>query len=308
MKQKTLNLALGALALGMIALVAINRKEEAAKTEFVLKHGEPITALEPSSIERIAIRHPDAPEIRLEKKDNQWQLIAPVQAPADLVQVSNIIALATAERQGTVDIAKVKRPNLGLEPPRYTVTLNDTPFAVGEVEPLRFTRYVEIGVGTPEDRIVLIKDNGTTATDADYTGLLSKLLLPAKADIARIEVAGLRIERRGDTWTAQPASAEATPESLAAFVDGWRQIRAVSTERPTVEGVRRAKSPEFATVSLADGRAYKYEIGRRDNDIVFDRDELKVRYALLTADGERLLHLPKPKPPEATEPASGTPK
>ncbi|MDB5987113.1 MAG: hypothetical protein JWR16_2166, partial [Nevskia sp.] len=63
MKQKQLNLALGVVALGMLGGVLLTQKKATPKTA-------PLTPLSVDAISKIAIKHPDKPEIDLEKKNS----------------------------------------------------------------------------------------------------------------------------------------------------------------------------------------------------------------------------------------------
>ena len=76
MKQKQLNLVLGALALGLLAAVYFSQEKPKPK-------GPPLTALTAEAINKITHRHPKTPDNVLEKNDGQWSLTAPVQVAAD---------------------------------------------------------------------------------------------------------------------------------------------------------------------------------------------------------------------------------
>ncbi len=309
MKQKTLNLVLAVAATGLVSLAVFQRRSEEAAATAAVKKGEPLTPLRSADVDHIAIRHPGAAEILLEKKEGRWRMVAPVQAAADTVEVGKVLALATAKTQGKLEIAKIRRPDLGLEPPAYSVSLNDTSIAIGGVEALKYARYVEVDAGAPDDRIAMIDDVSESATDADYSDLLAKTLLPQNADIVRIEVPGLGVSRTGNGgWTAQPATTDATSDALQTFVDLWREARSVSNE--ALPAGKDAARPETATVRLADGSAYTFLILGRGKQVQLARADLKLRYVMPETDAERLLklpHLKPPKPAKSETPTAGGP-
>src|SRR5579885_2439965 len=173
MKRHRLNLILVVVALGLVAGVALMQKRDEAKAK-----REPLTTLKTGEVNKITLKHPNTPDIVLEKKDGQWALTAPVAVAADSVEVSNITALAAAETHASIDPAQVRRADLGLDPPAYTVTLNDQTLGFGGVEPLKYHRYVQHMEPGGGGKIELIDDIGGQALDADYSDLVAKTLLP----------------------------------------------------------------------------------------------------------------------------------
>ena len=75
MKRARLNLGLLAVAIGLGVAVYVAQQNKPA--------GPPLTAFKPDAVTHIAIEHPGAPAIRLEKQNGRWQLVAPVIAEAD---------------------------------------------------------------------------------------------------------------------------------------------------------------------------------------------------------------------------------
>ena len=91
MKRARLNLVLLAAALGLGLAVYFAQKPEPP--------GPPLTPYQPDAVTRIALEHPGAPAIRLEKQDGKWQLTAPVSAEADPFEVNALIGLADRATQ-----------------------------------------------------------------------------------------------------------------------------------------------------------------------------------------------------------------
>ncbi|GAC1629328.1 MAG: hypothetical protein NVS9B10_20370 [Nevskia sp.] len=292
MKRKTLNLLLGAVALALVSVSVFQERRDEAKLAEPPKKGEPLSAIAPASVDHVVLHHAEAPDIVLERKAGRWNLGAPVQAPADAVEVGKLLAIASAETVSRLDAATVKRADFGLEPPQFTLSLGDTVFAFGEIERLRYLRYVEVDSGKPGDRLALIADPDHGAFDSDYTDLLSKALLPPEAEIVRIELPGLKVERGKDAqWRAQPAAAEATQEDFNAFVEAWKQAISVRNETPPPGESKQL----VATLSFADGSTRAFRIVSREPQLILDDASLKVRYRFAADVSRQLLVLPKPK-------------
>lgn len=291
MNRNVLNLALLVLVAALGAAVWFTQKKE--------QKGPPLTALAADAVDHIRVEHPGQPGIGLEKKDGQWLLTAPVQAPADPFEVATLVNLATQETRRTLALAELKPAELKLEPPQFTITLNDQRLDFGDVEPLDYRRYVRHG-----DTVALIDDPPEPAVDADYSNLVAKELLPARAEIDRIEVPGLSVARGADgkTWTAIPAANAASGDALAGFVSAWQSARSMWNAAMPADGGQ----GEPITVTLK-GAVIRLVLVSREPQLVIDRPDLKIRYTLSKADTDKLLALASPAPDKPAAADAGAP-
>jgi hypothetical protein len=302
MKRKHLNLLLGVVALALLATVFLTRKKPEPE-------GAPLTALTREAVTRIVLAHPGIPDIVLEKAASQWSLTAPVKVEADAFEIGTLLSFANTETRSTLDSADLNRGELGLDPPKYSLKLDDTLLLFGEVEPLKYTRYVEVK-DAAGDRVVTIDDIAGTATDADYTDLVSKALLPDGAQIASIEVPGLSVMKaaEGPGWTSIPADAAKNSDAIQKFVDAWREARSLYNQKPPAdEKEKPAAVPAVATVKLADGTALSFKIIAQAPQLVLERVDLGVRYTLAAPEAAALLGIAADKKPEPASPAAPAP-
>ena len=299
MKQGHLNLLLLAVAAGLFWLLVLDENKEEAKIAKAIERQPPLTALDANAVRKIRLKNPGSADIVLEKTGSGWQLREPVAIAADLVQVGNLTALATLETRGAIDTNAARRADLGLDPARSTVVLDDTVLGIGEIEPLKRSRYIELDPGTPGNRISLVDDFAPEAFDGEFTDLVNKALLPFDAEIARIDVPGLSLVRdaAGSGWVATPSSAEATPDAIRQLVDAWRDVRALATVPPLTESA--ANSKPDVTVSLSDGQRIAYRIVDRASSRFLQRLDVPVSYQLAPVEAERLLKLSTPAALEA---------
>ena len=225
MKQMRLNLILLVVIVALAGAVYFGQKKEAPK-------GQPLTALKEDAITKLVLHHPNAADIVLEKQGQDWMLTAPVQAVADPFELRSLLGVAVAESRSGIDPKDVKLADLGLDPPGFSLTLNDVKVDFGGVEPLNYKRYVETG-----GHIALIDDPPASALDADYSDLVSKELLPHGAKITAIAVPGLKLARStdGHGWNADPADAKAgdadkaaAERQVVAEIELWQQKQALN--------------------------------------------------------------------------------
>lgn len=291
MKRSHLNLVLLVVAGGLGATLWFGQKKE--------EKGPPLTPLEQGAITRIAVEHPGQPVIRLEKKGETWFLTEPVQSPTDKYEVGGILSLADLELKTKLD-AGVDRKELELDPPKYSVTLDDTRIEIGGTEPIKYRRYVSSG-----GVIGLVDDPPSAALDADYSDLVSKSLVPEGATLRRIELPGLTLEKSADGAWSSPQQGEAKPAQVAQLAESWRNAKAMwNAAEPPGEPVGDA-----VRLTLDDGRTIDLVVVTRDPQLVLSSKALGVRYTLSKALVDELFKIPSPPAPaseddEATPPAS----
>ena len=280
MKRAQLNLALLALAAGLgIAIYFAQQKEPA---------GPPLTPFKPDAVTRVVLEHPNAPAVRLEKQDGHWKLVEPVKAAADEFEITALIGLADRVTQLKVEGGVPK--DLGLDPPAYTVTLDDRAIAFGGVEPLEYRRYVKTADGT-----FLIEDPPGEALNAEYADLVSKDLLPKDAEIERIEMPKLALTRAADgNWSVKPADPKATADAMQKLADAWKGARSMWNEMAS--GARPAGGT--VKVALKGGATREFVIAARDPQLKLYRADLGVTFVMSRTLVDELLKLPETAPPE----------
>lgn len=273
-----LNLGLLAVALGLgVAVFVANRKEPP---------GPPLTPYKADAIDRIALEHPGAPAIRLEKKDGHWRLVEPVQAEVDEFEVNALVGLADRETKLKVEGGAPKE--LGLDPPAYTLTLNDRAIAFGGVEPLEYRRYVQTPDGT-----FLIEDPPGAAFDKEYADLVSKDVLPKGVAIERLELPRLALAKGGSGWSLTPADPKATTDQMQKLADAWQGARSMWNEMATDRKI----SGDRVKITLQGGATRELLVAAREPQLKLHRPDLGVTLVLSKALADELLRLPDPPPP-----------
>lgn len=297
MTTARLNLVLLAVAVGLFALLAVDERQEQAALAKAIEAQPPLTPLDADAIRRIRLANPGSPDIVLEKTGSGWQLREPVALAADLVKVGDLTALATRETRGAIDTTVARRADLGLDPPRSTITLDDLPLALGEIEPLKRARYIERNPGLANAEVRLVDEFALEPFDGEYTDLVNKALLPHDAEIVALSAPGLELVRdaASGVWAARPASAAATPDAIAAVLAAWHEIRAQATLPPLADVD--ADAAADVRVRLADGTALGYRLVDRAGSRFLQRLDLPVSYQFLPADADRLLRLSPPAAP-----------
>ena len=286
MKRGYLNIVLAVVLLGLGA--AIYFKHQSAK-----KTKPPLTTLARDKIDRIVITHPKAKDVVLHKSGKQWTIVQPVTVPADHYEVNSVLDLASLKRQETMSTKGLKLSELGLDPPQYTVKLNDTLIKVGNVEPLRYRRYMQVG-----DQVALVENPPQEALGSDYADLVSKHLLPKGARIEKIQLPDLTLTRSedGKGWQLMPADPKAPAAALQELIDNWKNATSMWNKLAPADA-KPPKDAQYADVTLKSGANLRFLIAKHDPQLILQRDDIHVRYALGKDWGDKLLELPpQPKP------------
>jgi hypothetical protein len=276
MNRTALNIGLFVVVAALGATVYFTKDERKAESP-------PLTALHGEDITRIVLEHPQGAPITLQRKGDEWMLETPVQVRADRFEVATLLNIAAQHAYRKLKLDEINLAELKLAPPQFTLSFNTQKLSFGDVEPLEYRRYVQVG-----DEVALTDDPSATAVDADYSDLIAKELLPLNPGIRSIEVPGLRIVRDAEdrNWEAKPASALATAETAAQLVEAWRGARAMWNAPMPADGGK----GEPITLTL-DDQVIRLVLVARDPQLLIDRPDLKIRYTLSKADGDALLQL-----------------
>lgn len=291
-RRGRLNLALVMAAAVLGAGVWFAQKKE--------EKGPPLTAIAPEALKSIRIAHPDAPAIDLKKDSGDWQLTAPVQANADPLEVAALVELAGKETHDPIAQPDLKQ--LGLDPPGYTITLNDSAIAFGGVEPIQYRRYVKTGA-----TVALIEDPPSAALDKDYADLVAKDLFPAGAAIEKIELPKFTLAKdAAGAWQLTPPDPKALTDSMQKFVDDWQHARSMWNEMAPPPDPKVVARAERVRVTLKGGAVREFIVVATEPQLKLQRADLGVNFVLSKALTEALLKLPA-APEPAAAPATATP-
>lgn len=277
MQRQALNIGLAVAVLGLGAAVVISQKKE--------EKGPPLTPIAADALEHVTLEHPGATTVELERKAGHWKITKPVVTDADPFEVNAFIDLAKLEVKKSLESKDVSLKELGLDPPAYTVTLNDQKLGFGAQEPIQARRYI-----LANGKVALVDDPPAEALDANYSDLVSRSLLPLGAEIQSIKIPDLNIAKSADgkSWTLTPDNADASSDSRQKLIDAWKNAKAMWNAALPKEGVK----GDEVSVTLKDGGTLKFVVTERDPQFVMARPDLGVSYTLSKQLVDEMLKLP----------------
>lgn len=275
MKRNALNLVLAVILAGLGIGVYFSQKKPEA--------GPPLTALKSDAVTHIVIDHPGSPAIELSKRDGKWFIDAPVKAECDEFEINALIELASKEVKLKIEGAKLAE--LGLDPPGYTIKLNDQVIAFGGQEPIEYRRYVKVG-----PVVGLIEDPPSAALDKDYSDLVAKSLFPSGSEIEQVELKGLTLTKGADgKWALAPADPKAGADQMQKMADGWKNARSMWNEF-VADPSKVTGDP--VKITLKGGAVRNFIVAATDPQLKLYRPDAGINYVLSKALADELLKLP----------------
>jgi hypothetical protein len=267
------NLGLVALLAGL-ALMAWLRPGQSPPGEIGL------ITLGADKISRINIKRAAQPAIEFERRDGQWWLTSPIKMPANEIRIDAFLNLAAQTSDTKYNAIKLDLAQYGLASPKVSVTLNDQPIALGNINPVNYRRYALVG-----DTVYLINDDLFDLESADAASYVDLRLLPKEADIAALVLPQVTLEReKGDSWRQNPPET-LTEADIKALLTAWRDAQAL---RVSAYGGKPSQAQ--ARVKLTGGRQMLFKVIAREPELILARPKLGIQYHLLANAARSLLH------------------
>jgi hypothetical protein len=278
-----LNLGLAVLLIGL-ALLAWKRPGNPQPEEHRL------TSLEPDAITRIRVERPERPAIEFRRRGGKWWLASPIELPANEVRVSNLLELASKTSDSVYTASELDLKQYGLAAPKVRVRLNDQTIAFGNINPLNYLRYVQVG-----DVVSLISDNLYDLDTAEAASYAALQLLPPDTKIEALTLPELKLGRRKDgQWQSSPN--ELSKAEIENLLHAWQEAQAY--DATPYEKNQAARPAATVEVSLANDRNLDFNVIASEQETIVARPDVGIAYHLRVEAADSLLY---PAPASAPE-------
>lgn len=208
------------LLLVVVALVWFVQKPEPEQ-----KPVQTMTDLAVTDVRDIQIQRHEKPPLHIQKQTQNWQIISPFQAQANVTRLNMILKLLKMPVQTRLDANDKNLAEYGLASPAIILQLNDKKFAFGDVETLSKQRYV-----LHQQQILLISDSATPMLRATADSFIDNRLLPADQKIRRIDLPAeqgnaLSLTKTNGQWQSDVPSLSS--DDMMALIDSWQHAYAL---------------------------------------------------------------------------------
>lgn len=235
-------------------------------------------------IDELQVRNADGETSRLQKTDGTWQLVEPVQGPADESEASSIASsLSSLEIQRVVEENATDLAQYGLEMPRLEVAFRakgDTELRrlfVGEKTPTGTDLYAR---GGESGRVILVSSSvDSTFNKSTFTLRDRRILVFERNEVDGLEVTGrtgsVRLAKSGSEWRlAAPLSARA---DYAAVEGALGRLASTQMQGIVDQGgqdlAKYGLAKPVSTITVTSGSASAtLQLGGTDNALQFARD------------------------------------
>lgn len=259
--RTNLFLATAIVALGSLVWISPDGDKQ-EKTFALFGADEPIT--------RIHVLHTGELQLALQRLQEGWQVLEPVNLPADSFQVDALLDSlreTTSRRYAVVD---ANLQELGLAKPEWSLDVDGEEIFAGGSTAIGNQRYV-----MKNGYIYLLSDVLNYRLQRSPWDYISKRVLPDGRLAALSLPDGTRIERDGPAWKIVPEDAGRTSDELQRIVIAWENAAAIRVA-PAASVPRDGE----VQVEFADGRQLKFGVELRDNELLLSRDAPAVTYVL----------------------------
>jgi hypothetical protein len=104
-----------------------------------------LTMLDPAAVQRLEIRCSTCRTRRFARNADGWQMLEPYALPADADAVAHLLAIARTPVNRRLQLHEYDLAKLGLSPPQFTLTFDDTVVSIGGEDSIEHDRYVRVG-------------------------------------------------------------------------------------------------------------------------------------------------------------------
>ena len=233
-----------------------------------------VTDLDLQSVQKLRIEQPARPAIVLRKLNGEWQITEPLQAPADLFRVNEVLRAAHSQSLNQLPYqAQTDAGKFGLEAPKATVYYDKLVIKFGDTSPLNQQQYLLV-----ENTLHLVSANTLWSVNRPANDYIERRLLKQKTGPDRIRFAdGNTLRLTNGSWHLKNPVVDLTSDALTQIANEWRYATAlkVTTEEPeTRSGIIEIRFPgEKGQVDLVNIEVVSYTpdlvLYRRDEGLLY---------------------------------------
>ena len=236
-----------------------------------------------NEITEITITRLGLDTIKLQKEAVGWQLISPLQAPANNTRIKLLLSILNAPSYAQLhqtDTATLTQ--LGFNDVSTTLHLNSDSFIFGTIEPISQRRYV-----LHNNSVYLVDDNVAPLLKANATSFIDNKLIPLEQQISKISLPTLNqqqilstetivIEQQDGHW--QTVTTTLLTDQLTALIEAWQHAYALQV-LPLGKATLPNSESHLVKIWYRDQeKPTEFELQRDDRTLYLNNPSLKLSY------------------------------
>lgn len=261
-----------------------------------------LTDLKADAVQKIEITRPQQPVVRLERADAGWRMTAPIAARADSFAVDSLLHILQAPVDADFTLADENLTRYGLEPPQLVVRYDAATVSFGDRHPLKDERYVKFG-----STVRLVPGQYYAQASVRPTSLIDSRLIESGRKLTSIKLPDFTLTLEDGAWKREPEIAALSSDRINAFVDEWRNARALQVETEKQE--KKALNTIVLGFEKPDGGTSELNVSllARSPELVLYRADENLEYHFPESTADRFLRLEAEEArPDDSKKKSGT--
>jgi len=222
-------------------------------------------------------------EIVLNKSDDRWYMIEPIQARADERKIIEVLQILTANSHQRFPLADLER--FGLNRPNIQLYIDNEYFSFGGFAPTTTQQYMATG-----SYIYLISPRYAITLSLIASDLISPILLASNEDPVKFELNHLTLELQNGNWSSisRDSMEILNKEIIRHWIHLWRTMRARELTINQELGADFAEAINIK-ISLQDGQEINLKAFQNETEWVFLRVNEGIGYHFPVDVGHQLL-------------------
>ena len=236
-----------------------------------------LSKISADQIEQISIYHHQR-EILLNKIEQQWHLIKPVDIYANQFRIKTLLNLLSTTSHSQYQTDSLDLEKYGLDKPDTYIIFNDTKIYFGIVNPINNLRYVKI-----DNELHLIDDHYYPLLSSQMGTLVARELLPAEKPVSKLVLPEQTFTR--DTNNKWQSTTKISIDAIVETIYQWQHKQAFAVH----DFVQRKSLGEIQVYFKNDKTPVLFNITDVDPWLIIARPELKLEYHFNLEDYNSLL-------------------
>ena len=269
-------IALGALAACVIALglfVWLKPPQPQAPAHAV-------SALKPADARTLRVQRKGKTLAALEKRNAEWFMTEPIQAPADEFQVLRLLAVLEAKSASQYPASEAAK--FGLDAPPIELVINEQRFAFGAINTVTREQYM-----LTQNQIFPLELRFAAAVPADAQALLPRSVLAPNDAPLRFAFGAFTVATDDKKWTTTPPASDLSQDDYNRWVAQWRDGSALRTE---VSDTRKPISEIY--IILKDGARITLGVVQTEPELIVRRTDLGLQFVFVGDVGKKMMSPP----------------
>lgn len=235
--------------------------------------------IQAAQVNEITILRRDQQTIQLQR-DQQWQLIQPVNVRANQTRINLLLSLLQQPVQQQIQLTETTDlTEFGLQQPDLTLMLNEYSFAFGDTEPLSDYRYI-----LHDQQIYLLTDDISPLLSASASSFVDNRLLASSEQIQALHLpklddkgqqqyAAVSVFQENSSWRSQPENH--AQDNLLTLVQNWQQAYAMQVVILSEADMFAMEEAPEVIIELADNTQREFTVEHNQDGLTLtDRQQL----------------------------------